>query len=76
MLIKCGAGCGNEALPTRCAEPILNDAPAFLPMPLPPVQRDTPAIRIEVRRDTTATHVEWPVQAADACAAWLRGWLR
>ncbi|MGL5987676.1 MAG: hypothetical protein ACRCZ5_12535 [Burkholderiales bacterium] len=45
-------------------------------MPLPPVQRDTPAIRIEVRRDTTATHVEWPVQAADACAAWLRGWLR
>ncbi len=64
------------ALPTHCVAPILNDAPAFVPMPIPPVQRDTPAIRIEVRRGTTAIHVEWPVQAVDACTVWLRDWLR
>ena len=64
------------ALPVRCAAPILNDAPAFVPMPVPPVQGEAPAIRIEVHRGTAAIHVEWPVQAAEACVAWLRDWLR
>lgn len=63
------------ALPNRCAAPILNAAPAFVPMPVP-LQRDTPTIRIEVRRGTTAIHVEWPVQAASDCAVWLRDCLR
>ncbi len=52
------------ALPTRCAEPTLDGSPVFVPMPMPPMPRDTPTIRIEVRRGTTAIHVEWPVQAA------------
>jgi len=64
------------SLPTRCAAPTLDDTPAFVPMPMLPVQRDTSSIRIEVRRGTTAIHVEWPVQAVDACTVWLRDWLR
>ena len=64
------------ALPARCTAPILNDPPAFVPMPVPSVQRDTLAIRIEVHRGTTAIHVEWPVHAAGDCAVWLRDWLR
>ena len=58
------------------AAPILNDAPAFVSMPLPPVQYDPLAICIEVRRGTTAMHVEWPFQAASDCTVWLRDWLR
>lgn len=36
-------------------------------------QRD---IHIELRRGPTAVVVNWPVQEAAACAAWLREWLR
>lgn len=32
------------ALPTHCAMPILNGAPAFVSLPVPSVQRDAPAI--------------------------------
>ena len=48
---------------------------AFVPMQLP-----TPApatdIRIELRRGTTAISVSWPVDAAPACAQWIRELLR
>lgn len=49
-----------------------------LPMPAPPA---TPSptgepIRIEVRRGSTTIAVTWPADAADACAAWMRGLLR
>ncbi|UUZ77149.1 transposase [Polaromonas sp. P1(28)-13] len=33
-------------------------------------------IRIEVRRSTGTVTVNWPLEAAASCAAWLRDWLR
>ncbi|MFO1385858.1 MAG: transposase [Chitinivorax sp.] len=63
-------------LPSRLPLPMVDAAPAFVPVALPPVRSETGPIVIEVRRGTTAIHVEWPLQAADACAAWLRSWLR
>ena len=63
-------------LPGRCTAPRLDDTPAFVPMPMPPTRPEAGPIVIEVRRGTTAIHVEWPLQAADACATWLRDWLR
>ena len=33
-------------------------------------------IRLEARRGNTTVNVEWPMQAAAQCAAWLREWLR
>lgn len=49
----------------------------------PPIpEADTPeeppgaAIQIEVRRGSSTVCVRWPVEAAAACTAWLRDWLR
>ena len=43
----------------------------------PPVTfREMRNIRIEIQRGNTAIKVDWPVQASDDCAAWLRDWLR
>ncbi len=64
------------SLPTRGTVSTLDDTPAFVPMPMLPTRPEAGPIVIEVRRGTTAIHVEWPLQAADACAAWLRDWLR
>jgi len=64
------------ALPSCRSATVLDAAPAFVPLALPPARSETGPIVIEVRRGTTAIHVEWPLQAADACAAWLRDWLR
>lgn len=50
-------------------------APAFVQLPMAPAA-ESGDIRIEVRRGNTAIKVEWPVQAAGDCAAWLRDWLR
>ena len=61
-------------LPSRL--PMVDAAPAFVPVALPPVRSETGPIVVEVRRGTTAIHVEWPVQAASDCAVWLRDWLR
>ena len=33
-------------------------------------------IRIEVRRSTGTVTVNWPLEGAESCAAWLRDWLR
>jgi transposase-like protein len=33
-------------------------------------------IRIEVHRSTGSVTVNWPLEAAASCAAWLRDWLR
>jgi transposase len=46
--------------------------PVTVEAPIPSGQ----PIRIEVRRASTAVSIEWPVQAAPECAAWLREWLR
>lgn len=35
-----------------------------------------PDIRVEIRRGANAVTVNWPLQGASACAAWLREWLR
>lgn len=35
----------------------------------------SPAIRLEVQRGAGRVKLEWPVEAADACGAWLREWL-
>lgn len=39
----------------------------------PPVGR---AIHVEVRRSAGVVTVNWPLEDAAACAAWLRDWLR
>ncbi len=39
--------------------------------PVPPA-----GIRIEVRRGGSTVQIEWPLQAAGDCGAWLREWLR
>lgn len=61
---------------------------AALPVPMPPfVAMATPApavadrvprqaIDIEVVRGDTTVTVQWPLDAATACASWLRDWLR
>ena len=53
-----------------------------------PVRLDEPAtahgahagsgqdIRVEVRRGQSAIVVNWPLEGATSCAAWLREWLR
>lgn len=37
---------------------------------------DSEDIRIEVRRGTGTVTVNWPLEGAASCAAWLRDWLR
>jgi transposase-like protein len=37
------------------------------------IKRD---IRIEVHRGTGSVSVNWPLEGAESCAAWLRDWLR
>ena len=36
---------------------------------------EAPVIHLEVQRGNARVKVEWPLQAADACGAWLREWL-
>lgn len=47
--------------------------PGFVPVHLTPALE--PMIRLEVQRGSARVKVEWPVQAAGACGAWLRDWL-
>src|SRR3990167_10287455 len=52
-------------------------APAFVPVPLPPAAcAPAPDIRIELRRGATTVSVTWPLDAADQCAVWMRGLLK
>ncbi len=70
-------GRGAVALQPQAASqaPAKASAPAFVPMQLP-APGAAPAIRIELHRGVTAINVSWPVEAADACAAWMRELLR
>lgn len=36
---------------------------------------EAPVIRLEAQRGNARVKLEWPIQAADACGAWLREWL-
>jgi transposase len=49
----------------------------FLQLPLASPRSVAPPsdIRIELRRGATTVNLSWPIQAADACATWLRAWL-
>jgi transposase len=49
---------------------------AFVPVQLPRAEDEPAAIRIELRRGTTAITVNWPCAAASQCAAWMRELLR
>jgi transposase len=51
-----------------------HEPPAARPAPEGTFQATT--IQIEVRRGTATVCVRWPVEAAAACTAWLRDWLR
>ena len=52
---------------------IRGTAAGFVPVALAPAAE--PVIRLEVQRGTARVKLEWPIQAADACGAWLREWL-
>lgn len=47
--------------------------PGFVPVQVVPEAE--PVIRLEVQRGGVRVKLEWPVQAAGACGAWLRDWL-
>ena len=50
---------------------------AFIAVQMPqPAAMASPEIRVEVRRGAAIVTVNWPVQCAGECAAWLREWLR
>ena len=48
--------------------------PGFVPVQVAPAV-EAPMIRLEVQRGNARVKLEWPIQAADACGAWLREWL-
>ena len=50
----------------------------FIPVAVqPPAElSSTGEIRIALRRGGTSVDVHWPVSGANACAQWLRDWLR
>lgn len=52
-------------------------APAFVPVPLPPAAcAPSPDIRLELRRGATSVSVNWPLEAAEQCAVWMRELLK
>jgi len=48
--------------------------PGFVPVRVASAA-EAPMIRLEVQRGSACVKLEWPVQAADACGAWLSEWL-
>ena len=48
--------------------------PGFVPVQIAPAV-EAPVIRVEAQRGNARVKLEWPLQAADACGAWLREWL-
>ena len=48
-----------------------------IPVPLPPAAiSPAPDIRIELRRGPTSVSVNWPLEAAEQCAVWMRELLK
>jgi len=66
-----GISASTQRLPIS---PAAEMSPAFIPVALAPTE--SPAIRVEIRRGNTAVKIDWPMDAAGACATWLRDWLR
>lgn len=48
--------------------------PGFVPVQVAHTV-EAPVIRLEAQRGAARVKVEWPVEAAGACGAWLREWL-
>ena len=48
--------------------------PGFVPVQVAPAVK-APVIRLEAQRGNARVKVEWPLEAAEACGAWLREWL-
>lgn len=46
----------------------------FVPVQVAPAV-EAPVIRVEAQRGNARVKLEWPLQAAEACGAWLREWL-
>ncbi len=67
----------HEANPSRAlpAPKSVAKTATFVPMQMP-APSAAPDIRIELRRGATAITVNWPTEAAPACAAWMRELLR
>ena len=66
------------AAPTQrvAISPAAEMSPAFIPVALAPAAPESAAIRVEIRRGNTAVQIDWPTDAAGACATRLRDWLR
>ena len=60
--------------PVTFAEPV--GAPEFVRVSVAPPEPTAATIHIEVQREGSVVKVEWPLQAAGECSAWLRKWLR
>lgn len=56
----------------------VDGAGEFVPLPLAnaPVAVAAAPIRIELRRGAMSASIAWPLEAADACGAWLRELLK
>lgn len=65
---------GAVALRTKTT--VAMDQDAFVPVMVEGAVPSAQQIRIEVRRGGSRINIEWPMQAAGHCAAWLREWLR
>lgn len=62
----------------RCEAVTVSGAAAgFVPVALTPAPEPVPVpvIRLDVQRGAARVMIEWPVEAAGACGAWLRDWL-
>jgi len=57
-----------------CAERTALAESGFVPVQIAPAV-EAPVIRVEAQRGNARVKLEWPLQAADACGAWLREWL-
>lgn len=68
----------SRRLPSTVLSPGDPAAPAFIPIPVPPLSGEAPAadIRIEVQRGNAVVKVSWPVSVAGDCVAWLKDLLR
>jgi transposase-like protein len=56
------------------ADPTELAGSGFLPVRVSATVEE-PVIRLEAQRGNARVKLEWPLQAADACGAWLREWL-
>ena len=69
--------CGIEPPSRRKADSAAFTAlaePGFVPVQVAPAA-EAPVIRLEAQRGNARVKLEWPLEAAEACGAWLREWL-